>query len=142
MSIFKTPISLDILNNNLGNNMTHHLGIVFTEFGDDFLSAKMPIDHRTTQPYGILHGGASVVLAETLGSVAGYFCVDISKQRVVGLEINANHIRGVREGFVYGTTKPIHIGSKTQIWSIEIKNEEGKMVCISRITLAVLDNEK
>jgi 1,4-dihydroxy-2-naphthoyl-CoA hydrolase len=122
--------------------MTHHLGIVFTEFGDDFLSAKMPIDHRTTQPYGILHGGASVVLAETLGSVAGYFCVDISKQRVVGLEINANHIRGVRDGFVYGTTKPIHIGSKTQIWSIEIKNEEGKMVCISRITLAVLDNEK
>lgn len=141
MSIFKTALSLDLLNNSLSQNMTHHLGIVFTEVGPDFLCAKMPVDHRTTQPYGILHGGASVVLAETLGSVAGYFCVDISKQRVVGLEINANHIRGVREGFVYGKTKPIHLGAKTQIWSIEIKNEVGQMVCISRITLAILDND-
>lgn len=142
MSIFKTPVSIDILNDTLGNNMTKHVGIEFTEVGDDYLCAKMPVDHRTTQPYGILHGGASVVLAETLGSVAGYFCVDISKQRVVGLEINANHIRGVRDGFVYGKCTPVHIGGKTQIWSIEIKNEEDKMVCISRLTLAVLDHDK
>lgn len=141
MTWYKTKPDLVVLNTQLGNNMTHHLGIEFTEAGDTYLCAKMPVDHRTTQPYGILHGGASVVLAETLGSVAGYFCVDNSKQRVVGLEINANHIRGVRAGYVYGKCTPVHIGSKTQVWSIDIKNEEGKMVCISRITLAVLDNE-
>jgi 1,4-dihydroxy-2-naphthoyl-CoA hydrolase len=119
-------------------DMNAHIGIEFTEIGPDSLSAKMPVDHRTRQPFGILHGGASVVLAETLGSTGAGLVVDPLKFRCVGLEINANHIRSAREGFVYGTAKPIHIGKSTQVWSIEIKNEEGKLVCISRITMAIL----
>jgi 1,4-dihydroxy-2-naphthoyl-CoA hydrolase len=119
-------------------DMNAHIGIEFTEIGSDYLSAKMPVDHRTRQPFGILHGGASVVLAETLGSTGAGLVVDPLKFRCVGLEINANHIRSVREGFVYGTAKPIHIGKSTHVWSIEIKNEEGKLVCISRITMAIL----
>lgn len=99
----------------------------------------MPVDHRTKQPYGLLHGGASVVLAETLGSVAAHCCVDADKQFCVGLEINANHLRSVREGFVYGTAQPLHIGKKTQVWEIRITNESHQLVCISRITIAVLD---
>jgi len=119
-------------------DMNAHIGIEFTEIGEDYLAAKMPVDHRTRQPFGILHGGASVVLAETLGSTGAGLVVDPLKFRCVGLEINANHIRSVREGFVYGTAKPIHIGKSTHVWSIEIKNEEGKLVCISRITMAIL----
>lgn len=118
--------------------MLAHLGIVMTEIGDDYLKATMPVDHRTHQPFGLLHGGASVALAESLGSMGAYLCVDPTLYNVVGLEINANHIRAVREGHVTGTARPIHIGKSTQLWEIRITDEADKLVCISRITLAVL----
>jgi len=121
--------------------MTEHLGIVFTKIGEDSIEATMPVDHRTHQPMGLLHGGASVVLAETLGSVAATCCVDMSKQYCVGLDINANHIKSVREGFVTGITRPIHIGKRTQVWEIKISNEQNELVCISRITMAVIDRK-
>ncbi|MBK8872850.1 MAG: hotdog fold thioesterase [Bacteroidetes bacterium] len=121
------------------NNMVEHLGIEITEIGSDFLKGKMPVDHRTVQPMNILHGGASVALAETLGSIAAVLTVDASKYSCVGMEINANHIRPVSSGYVYATARPVHLGKKSQVWSIEIVNEEGKMVCISRITMAVID---
>jgi 1,4-dihydroxy-2-naphthoyl-CoA hydrolase len=137
--MFKHPLTLEYLNQFNTNTLVAHLGIEFTEVGSDYLVAKMPVDSRTVQPMGILHGGASVVLAETLGSVAGTFCLeDLSKEHIVGLEINANHIRGVRSGWVYGRVSPVHIGRSTQIWEIKISNEEGKLTCISRITLAVI----
>jgi 1,4-dihydroxy-2-naphthoyl-CoA hydrolase len=114
----------------------------FTAIGDNYIEARMPVDHRTHQPLGLLHGGASVALAETLGSVAATCCVDNSTQFCVGLEINANHIKSAREGFVKGTAVPIHIGKKTQVWEIRIVNESTQdLVCISRITLAVLDKK-
>jgi len=119
--------------------MVAHLGIEYTRIGDDFLEARMPVDHRTQQPLGLLHGGASVTLAETLGSIAATCCVNTTVQYCVGLEINANHIKSVREGFVTGTARPIHIGKRTQLWEIRIVNEKQELVCISRITLAVLD---
>lgn len=121
--------------------MVTHVGIEFTRMGDDFIEARMPVDHRTHQPLGLLHGGASVALAETLGSLAATCCVDATKQYCVGLEINANHVKSVREGFVTGITKPIHIGKKTQVWEIRITNEQQELVCISRITLAVIDRK-
>ncbi len=116
-----------------------HLGIEFTEIADDYLIAKMPVDHRTHQPLGLLHGGASVALAETLGSVAATFCVDPALQYCVGLEINANHIKSVKSGFVFGKTTPIHIGKRTHVWEIRITDEDDSLVCISRITMAVID---
>ena len=119
-------------------NLADALGIEITEVGDDYLRGIMPVDHRTKQPYGLLHGGASVALAETLGSAAGAHCVDLSKNVVVGLEINANHIRSVKEGVVTGTARPLHLGSSTQVWEIKIENSEGKLVCVSRLTLAVV----
>ena len=115
-----------------------HLGIVITEAGDDWLRGTMPVDARTVQPYGILHGGASVALAETLGSVAGNLCVDTTKEMVVGLEINANHVRAMRGGRVTGTARALHVGRSTQLWEIRIENDEGKLVCVSRLTLAVV----
>lgn len=118
-----------------------NLGIEFTQIGADFLVAKMPVDERTKQPLGLLHGGASVALAETLGSIAAYCCVDPEKQYCVGLEINANHIRAVKDGFVYGKATPIHVGKSTQVWEIKITNEQEQLVCISRITMAVLDRK-
>lgn len=139
MSIFKPGISLDMLNKLSGNTMVRHLGIEYTQIGDDFIEATMPVDHRTHQPLGLLHGGASVALAETLGSVAATCCVDTTVQYCVGLEINANHIKSVKEGKVIGRTKPIHIGKKTQVWEIRITNEQQELVCISRITMAVID---
>lgn len=132
-------VTLEMLNNMNKNTIVEHIGIEYTDKGDDFIAAKMPVDNRTQQPMGLLHGGASVVLAETLGSVAATMCIDNDKQYCVGLEINANHIRGVKEGYVYGITKPLHIGRKTQIWEIKITNEADKLVCISRITMAILD---
>jgi 1,4-dihydroxy-2-naphthoyl-CoA hydrolase len=122
-------------------NMLKHLAIEFTEVGEDFVSAKMPVDERTQQPMGLLHGGASVVLAESLGSVAGQLCVE-EGQYCVGLEINANHLKSVKSGFVYGTAKPIHVGKRTQVWEIRIVDEADDLVCISRITLAVIDKRK
>ncbi|MES2620325.1 MAG: hotdog fold thioesterase [Bacteroidota bacterium] len=118
-------------------NMADHLGIDIVDVGDDYITARMPVDERTIQPFGLLHGGASCVLAETLGSIAGTFCIDPTKQMVVGIEINANHIRSAKSGYVYGTVKPIHIGLSTQVWNIEIVNEEKKLVCVSRLTCAV-----
>jgi len=138
--IWKIKPTLEFLKTTLSkDHIAEHLGIEFTEIGDDYISGKMPVDNRTRQPLGLLHGGASCVLAESLGSVGGALCVDQTKQIVVGLEINANHIRGVREGYVYGTARPIHIGRSTQVWEIKIVNESKQLVCISRLTLAVKD---
>ena len=118
--------------------LLEHLGIELMEAGDDWLRARMPVDGRTRQPADVLHGGASVVLAETLASWAATFCVDPAKFHCVGLEINANHLRPVAEGFVYGTARPLHLGRSTQLWDIRITNEDEKLVCVSRVTMAVL----
>lgn len=139
MPVFNPNTTLEFLNTLSLNTMVQHLGIVFTALGDDYIEATMPVDHRTHQPMGLLHGGASVSLAETLGSVAATCCVDMARQYCVGLDINANHIKSVREGVVTGRTTPIHIGKKTQVWEIRITNESNELVCISRITLAVID---
>jgi 1,4-dihydroxy-2-naphthoyl-CoA hydrolase len=120
------------------NTMGQHLGMEFIEVGEDFLKGRMPVDHRTRQPYGLLHGGASVALAETLGSVASAFVVDRSQYNAVGLEINANHLRGVREGFVTGTARPLHLGKTTHVWDIRIHDEKDKLVCVSRLTVAII----
>lgn len=139
--IFNKDVTLEAINRLSKNTMVDHIGIEFTAIGDDFLEAKMPVDQRTHQPLGMLHGGASVALAETMGSVAATCCVDVTRQFCVGLEINANHLKSVRSGFVKGVTKAIHIGKKTQVWEIRIVNEQEELVCISRITLAVLDKK-
>ena len=118
-----------------------HLGIEFIEVGDDFLVARMPTDHRTVQPYATIHGGVSLVLAETLGSCAAIACVDRTRFRVFGQEINANHLRPNYEGWVTGTTRPVHLGRRSHVWAIEIVNAAGKLTCISRITMAVTDIE-
>ena len=115
------------------------VGDALQELGDDFIKARMPVDHRTVQPMGLLHGGASVALAETLGSSGAYLCVDPAKYVVVGLEINANHVRAVRDGWVTGTARPLHRGKTTQLWEIRITDAADKLVCISRLTMAVLD---
>lgn len=141
MGLFRKEISLESLNKLSVNTMAGQLGIVFTDIGDDFIEARMPVDARTHQPMGLLHGGASVALAETLGSIAATCCIDMDKQFCVGLEINANHLRGVRDGFVTGVTRPIHVGKKTQVWDIRITNQNQELVCVSRITLAVLDRK-
>ena len=136
--VFRAPVSLDELNGLSRSTLIEHLGIVFTAAGEDWLQATMPVDARTLQPYGLLHGGASVVLAETLGSSAGNLCVDTASQVCVGLEINANHLRAARTGVVTGTARALHVGRTTQVWEIRIENEAGKPVCISRLTLAVV----
>ncbi len=141
MGIFKEGISVEFLNKWSRNTLAEQLGIEFTNIGEDHLEARMPVDKRTHQPMGLLHGGASVSLAETMGSVAATLCVDQTKFFCVGLEINANHVKGVREGFVKGITKPIHIGKKTQVWEIRITTEQDELVCISRITMAVLEKK-
>ncbi|MDB2683029.1 hotdog fold thioesterase [Alphaproteobacteria bacterium] len=121
-------------------NMGEHVGIELTDIGSDYLEAKMPVDQRTTQPFGILHGGASCVLAESLGSVAAWMCIDPDQYRAVGLEINANHIRAVTEGFVVGRATAMHLGRRTHVWSIDITEEAtGKRVCVSRLTVAIID---
>ena len=135
--IWKTQPTVESINNMGDKSMGTHLGIEIVEIGDDFISARMPVNDKTTQPYGILHGGASCVLAETLGSIGGAFCVDMHTQIVVGLEINANHLRPAKSGYVTGTARPIHIGRTTHVWDIKITNEKGDLVCISRLTLAV-----
>ena len=135
---FRQPVDLATINAQSRNSLVEHLGIVLTEAGEDWLRGTMPVDARTHQPFGILHGGASVALAETLGSMAGNLTVDKTKQMVVGLEINANHVRAVREGTVTGTARALHVGRTTQLWEIRIENEQGKLVCVSRLTLAVV----
>lgn len=135
--IWKREATIEHLNHIGQNNMMSHLGIELTCLGDDYLEGTMPVDHRTKQPLGLLHGGASVVLAETLGSVAGYLCTE-GEQKIVGLEINANHIRSAREGKVRGVCKPIHLGRSHQVWSIEIFDDQDRQVCISRLTTSVI----
>jgi 1,4-dihydroxy-2-naphthoyl-CoA hydrolase len=122
--------------------MVEQLGINFTLIEKDKLQATMPVDHRTTQPYGLLHGGASVTLAETLGSVAAYCSIDATKYIPVGLEINANHIRSVKTGFVTGTVTAVHIGKNTHVWAIEIVDESGNLVCTSRVTTAIIEKNE
>jgi 1,4-dihydroxy-2-naphthoyl-CoA hydrolase len=139
--IWKMQPSIEALNALGHNSLGEHLGIYFTEIGDDYLIACMPVDHRTVQPYRVLHGGASVALAETLGSVASTMCIDLSKYKAVGVEINANHLSSAREGtLVYGKVYPIRIGRTLQVWGIDITDEKGKKICISRLTVAVIDN--
>jgi 1,4-dihydroxy-2-naphthoyl-CoA hydrolase len=136
--VFREPVSIEALNTLSRGTLIEHLGIVFTAAGEDWVSATLPVDERTRQPYGLLHGGASVVLAETLGSSAGNLCVDTTKQVCVGLEINANHIRAVRGGTVTGTARAVHVGRSTHVWDIRIEDAAGKLVCTSRLTLAVV----
>jgi 1,4-dihydroxy-2-naphthoyl-CoA hydrolase len=138
MRIWKQDTDLARLNGLSANTLMEAIGIRITAVGDDWLQGTMPVDHRTHQPYGILHGGASVALAETLGSSAAMLTIDATKERTVGLDINANHLRGVSSGTVTGTARPLHIGRSTQVWEIRIEDEAGKLVCISRLTMAVV----
>jgi uncharacterized protein (TIGR00369 family) len=136
-SIWKQPLSVETLTQFSKDTATEHLGIEFLDVGDDFIRARVPVDRRTHQPYGILHGGVSVVLAETLGSCgAAYACPP--GHRPVGLDINANHLRSVSSGWVTGIAKPVHIGRSTHVWQIELTNEEGQLTCVSRLTVAIL----
>lgn len=128
---------LELLNGMRNANMAGHLGIEFLEIGDDFLSARMPVDERTKQAFGILHGGASCVLSETLGSVAAWMAIDPKKQRAVGIEINANHLRAASEGFVTGICKPVRIGRSLHVWNTEIFGDNDKMTCTSRLTVSI-----
>ena len=139
VTLMKAGFDLNTLGFMDTDSLGKHLGIEFIEAGDGYLIARMPVDKRTHQPFGILHGGASVVLAETLGSVASWMMLDDpTKQRAVGLEINANHIRSVRDGWVFGRCTPIHTGRTTHVWDIRITDEQGKLVCVSRLTVAVI----
>ena len=131
--------ALQKMNDFQKNTIIEVLGIEITDFGPEYFCGKMPVDHRTVQPYGLLHGGASAVLAESLGSIAGGMQVNRDTQTVVGVEINCNHLRSARDGWVYGKATPVRIGRKIQVWNIEIKNDDGKMVAVSRLTLAVID---
>ena len=137
MRIWKQDISLAALQATGANTAVSHLGIEFTEVGDDYLVARVPVNRQTCQPYGLLHGGVSVVLAETLGSCGAAFSVP-QGTRVVGLEVNANHLRGVQEGWVTATARPVHLGRTTQVWQIELRDEQARLRCISRLTMAVL----
>ena len=138
---FDKELSIDKLKPFSPDTMAEYLGIEWVEVGEDFLKAKMPVDHRTIQPYGLLHGGASCVLAETIGSIASAMVIDHSKFYCVGLDINANHIRGVKEGYVTGIATPLHLGSSTHVWDIKIFDEKNKLVCISRLTVAILQRK-
>ena len=126
------------INDSIQNTMTSTIGIEITDIGDDFICGKMPVDERTTQPFGLLHGGASAALAETLGSIGGGIKVYSNNETVVGIEINANHLKSVRDGWVFGKATPIRIGKKIQVWNIEITNENDDLICVSRLTLAVI----
>ena len=137
MTIWKKPISLELLNQTNADTAVTHLGIEITEVGDDFLRARVPVDARTRQPFGILHGGVSVVLAETLGSIGAFFASP-EGHRGVGLDINANHIRATSSGWVTGTARAVHIGRTTQVWQIDMVNDAGELTCVSRITMAIL----
>jgi 1,4-dihydroxy-2-naphthoyl-CoA hydrolase len=138
----KPKITAETLNSGSQNTLVSHLGIEFTDVGPDFVSGKMPVDERTRQPYGLLHGGASAALAETLGSVAASLQINLETHTCVGLEININHLRAIRQGYVYGTAKPLHLGRKTQVWEIKITDEAGKSVSVSRLTMMVLRKDE
>ena len=126
------------INDGIQNTMTSTIGIEITDIGDDFICGKMPVNERTTQPFGLLHGGASVAFAETLGSIGGGIKVYKNNETVVGIEINANHLKSARDGWVFGKAIPIRIGKKIQVWNIEITNEDDDLICVSRLTLAVI----
>ena len=138
--IWRRPISLERLNASSSNTLMAHLDIIYTAFGPDWLEATMPVDHRTHQPLGMLHGGASVVLAETLGSLAANMAVGPDSY-CVGLEVNANHLRAKREGVVTGRCTPLHLGATTQVWQIAIRDERSRLICTSRLTMAVLKHK-
>ena len=137
MAIWTQTPNLEHLAEASESTAVSYMGIEYLEIGDDYIKGRMPVDERTVQPFGILHGGSSVLLAETLGSMAANYCLKDPETVAVGLDINANHTRPVTKGWVYGTAKPIHIGSATQVWEIRIVSEEGKTTCISRLTMAV-----
>jgi len=137
MAIWKQPISCEILTAISQGTANQHLGLEFLEVGEDFIRGRVPVDHRTRQPYGLLHGGVSVVLAETLGSCGAAYCCP-EGFRAVGLDINANHLRGATSGWVTGIARPVHIGRTTQVWQIDLRNDAGELTCVSRLTMAVL----
>lgn len=141
MAIWKTPFDLTSINERGKDTLFSHLGMEIIEIGEDYLKAKMPVDHRTKQPIGIMNGGASCALAESVGSAAANYCVDLTKQYCVGLDINTNHVRPAIEGYVIATARPFHIGTKTQVWSINIENEKGELVSVNRLTMMVLDRK-
>jgi uncharacterized protein (TIGR00369 family) len=140
-NIWKGEATIEEVNALARDTLLAHLGITFTEIGDDFLRGSMPVDGRTRQPYGILHGGASVALAETLGSMAANLCIDRNTRICVGLSISANHIKRVSEGTVTGTARPVHLGGRTQLWDIRIEDESGDLVSTSRLTMLVMDRK-
>ena len=137
MRIWQKPVSVEILTQSTANTADTHLGVEFVEVGDDYIVGRVPVDARTRQPYGLLHGGVSVVLAETLGSCGAAFSTPVG-YRAVGLDINANHLKGVTSGWVTGTARPLHRGRSTHVWQIELRDEAGDLTCISRITMAIL----
>ena len=141
MPIINPKFDLPALNQISENTLVAYLGIEFTAVGPDYLTARMPVDQRTVQPFGILHGGASVVLAESLGSMASACCIDLEKYAAVGLEVNANHLRAVTAGYVYGTARPIHLGNRTHVWDIRIEDEKQRPVCISRLTMMIIEKQ-
>jgi 1,4-dihydroxy-2-naphthoyl-CoA hydrolase len=141
MPLWKQQLTPDDVNAMSGNTMMATLGIRITEIGDDYVRGTLPVDARTHQPYGLLHGGASVALAETLGSFAAMLTLDPAREAAVGLDINANHVRGVKSGIVTGTARALHLGRSTQVWEIRIEDEQGKLVCISRLTMAVIPSQ-
>lgn len=140
--MFKSGITLENLRQMSKGTMVEHLGIEFLKIGNDYLTGRMPVNEKTIQPHGMLHGGASVALAETLGSVAATLTIDPNEKICLGMEINSNHIKGVREGHVIGKATPIHIGKTTQIWEIRITNSDNQLINISRLTLAIIDKKK
>lgn len=138
MGIWKQTIDLERINAWNSNTLVEHLGMRVTEVGEDFVRGTMPVDARTRQPFGLLHGGASVALAESLGSLGANLVLDVSKEMAVGLDINANHLRAATHGTVSGTARPVHLGRSTQVWEIRIENDERELICISRLTMAVV----
>jgi 1,4-dihydroxy-2-naphthoyl-CoA hydrolase len=138
MSIWRQRPTVEQLNALSKDTLGEQLDMQFTEVGDDYLVATMPVDHRTRQPFGLLHGGATAALSETLGSSAANCCLDAASEYAVGLEINANHLRAARTGRVTGTARPLHIGRRTQVWETRVEDEAGRLVCVSRLTLAVV----
>ena len=138
MSIWKMPLTIEDVNNRSANTAVEHLGIIFSAFTENSLSATMPIDHRTCQPLGLLHGGISAALAETVASSAANYCVDQRESYCVGLDINANHIRGITSGIVTATASPFHLGKSTQVWEVRIVDQAQRLICIARMTMAVI----
>lgn len=139
---FDKELTLDKFSSIGANTMAEYIGIEWLELGNDFIKARMPVDHRTIQPYGLLHGGASCVLAETIGSVASAMVIDHVKFVCVGLEINANHVRSARQGYVTGIATPLHLGNNTHVWDIKITDDIGKLICVSRLTVAVIPRKE